>query len=255
MAEKDQRRQDEYFKSNIHNLIGQAVDRGYPRFSLFLEEREVPMAEEILRHNRWENYLFSGGVEGCERVMLGVFPEEFPPDAGMFPITALEIRHKAPDVRLSHRDYLGALMSLQIKREHIGDIVVKEDSAVVFLSDSVAEFVRQNLDRIGRCSVSITDADRDSVEIRREFQTISGTVSSLRLDCIVAMLLNKSRRIAEEALQAGRVKVNGSEVQNGAKQLSPGDVISLRGSGKFILGDDCKRTKKDRLFITIQKLV
>lgn len=255
MAEKDQKKQDEYFKSNIHNLIGQATGRGGPRFSLFLEDRERLLAKEILRHNHWDNYCFFGGTDGCDRVMMGVFPEEIQSQESMFPITALRLQNKAADVSLSHRDYLGALMALQIKREHIGDILVSDHFAVVFLSDSVAEFVRQNLDKIGRCSIIITDADPDSIEIKHEFQEISGTVASLRLDCIVAFLLNKSRRIAEDALRAGKVKLNGLEVQNGAKQLSPGDVISLRGSGRFILGDDQKRTKKDRLYITIQKLI
>lgn len=148
-------------------------------------------------------------------------------------------------------------MALQIRREHLGDIVVEPERAIVFVSEHMADFMIQNLHEIGRCPVTVRRAAPDDVESltrQQEFEDIRGTVASLRLDCIVAFVLHKSRKIAEEVLAAGRVKVNGLEAVNGSRQLSFGDKISIRGSGRYILGEENKRTKKDRLFIVVRKL-
>lgn len=254
MNAADQKKQDDYFKSNVNNLITQANARSSPRFSAFLDERERALAEEVLRHNRCEGVFF-GGMEECERVLLGVFPAEIEPNHASFPIAALRVSHSGR-VELSHRDYLGALMSLQLERDAIGDIVPTDSGAVLFLSRDVSEFVRMNLTRIGRTSVEVKVAELESLERKQEFSQLTGTVSSLRLDCVTALLMGKSRTIAVEQIEAGLVKVNGLEAANVSKVLSLGDRIAIRGHGKFILGQEgqeLKKTKKDRIFLTVQK--
>lgn len=249
-----QKKQDDYFKSNINNFIEQAVLRSSPRFSEFFDERQRGMAEEILRHNKWDRFLFFGGADGCERVMLGVFPETVSAEEARFPILAFQIVNTAGET-LSHRDYLGALMSLQIKREKIGDIVVEGNRATVFVARDIAPFLQLNLTKIGRCAIRLHPVELGQVTVKREYEPVQGTVSSLRLDCVVAFLLNRSRRVAEEAIASHLVKVNGTEASSGARQLAHGDTVVIRGKGKFLLNGEIRKTKKDRLFLTVNRLV
>ncbi len=250
----DAKKQDEYFKSNISNMIALANAKTCPRFSVFLDERQQAMANEVLTHCRAEHFCFFGGCDGCERVVLGVFPPEIEVSADFFPIRALRISH-SERVSLTHRDYLGALMSLQLKREAVGDIAVSDGGAIVFLSEDVADCVRFELRQIGRTSVTVEETECGQVEKKQEYQEMTGTVSSLRLDCVTAFLMNKSRSIAVQAIESGIVRVNGLETANVSGQVSPGDKISIRGIGKFLLDEEMKRTKKDRIFIRANKLL
>ncbi|MFZ2538468.1 MAG: YlmH/Sll1252 family protein [Oscillospiraceae bacterium] len=250
----DQVKQDDYLKSNINNIINFVKNRNSPKFSSFLDERQKIIAQEILNALKYSNYNFFGGLEDCDRVILGVFPDGQPVQNDCFPITMLKLSYSAKN-EISHRDCLGSIMGLQIKRESIGDIIVQDKFAIIFVDNDIAEFISLNLDKVGRATVKVTITDTIEVEKKQEYQEISGTVSSLRLDCVVALLLNKSRTIAVETIQANLVKINYQESQNVSKQIGEGDVITIRGKGKFIVEDSIKKTKKDRLFITINKLL
>ncbi|MEG0692446.1 MAG: YlmH/Sll1252 family protein [Oscillospiraceae bacterium] len=250
----DQTKQDEYFKSNIINMIHFARNRNSPKFSAFLDERQQIIAQEILNASKYSNYKFFGGLENCDRVILGVFPERQPMQNDAFPITSLKLTYSDKN-EISHRDCLGSLMGLQIKRESIGDIVVLDTCSILFADNDIADFICLNLDKVGRANVKVTIADGVEIEKKQEYQEITGTVSSLRLDCIIALLLNKSRTVATQTIQANLVKVNYQDEQNVSKQISEGDVITIRGKGKFIVEGPIKKTKKDRCFITINKLL
>lgn len=248
----DAKKQDEFFRSHVQNLIDQANARTAPRFSHFLDERQIAMAEEILRHNRCpDEGVFFGGAEDCERVMLGVFPPEIPQDTGCFPIAAIHVRVPGPP--LTHRDYLGSLMALQIKRESVGDIVLQGDGAILFAAESVAAFLCTNLERVGRASAQAERVTEFRLERSVDFEECTGTVSSMRLDCVTALLLNQSRSRAAEAIEAGLVRVNGLECLSVSRQVEPEDRISIRGYGRFLLGGELKRTKKDRILLTVRK--
>lgn len=256
MKNTDQAKLDEYFKSNINNLISFAKNKFEVRFSAFLDERQQLIATELLNAARFKSYEFFGGMGNCERIKLGVFPETELPDEALFPIKPLMVTFSDKlATALSHRDFLGALMGLQIKREAIGDILIEDNHAIIFADNDIAEFILLNLDKVGKIGVRVTYAVDINIEKKLSYEEITGTVSSMRLDCIVALLLNKSRTIAVEAIEKGLVKLNCIDVQNISKQINSGDVIVIRGKGKFIVGNDIKKTKKDRLFITINKLV
>ncbi len=250
----DQVKQDDYLKSNISNIISFAKNRNSPKFSAFLDERQRMIVQEILNALKYSNYKFFGGVKDCDRVMLGTFPEGQPVQEDCFPITTLKLSYSDKNA-VSHRDCLGAIMGLQIKRESIGDIIVQDKFAIIFVDNDIADFININLDKVGRANVKVTVTDTIEVQKKQEYQEINGTVSSLRLDCVVALLLNKSRTIAVETIQANYVKVNHQESQNVSKQICEGDVITIRGKGKFIVEGPIKKTKKDRFFITINKLL
>ncbi len=111
------------------------------------------------------------------------------------------------------------------------------------------------LTSLGRVTVTFGETAAEGLFKEQAFSTFTGTVASLRLDCVAALLLRGSRREAAEAIEGGTVRVNGLECTNTAKQLTPGDRLTIRGAGKFILGDELKKTKKDRICITVKKYV
>ncbi|MEG1996622.1 MAG: YlmH/Sll1252 family protein, partial [Oscillospiraceae bacterium] len=181
-----------------------------------------------------------------------VFPEFIKPQEQLFPIKALKIKY-SKNYELNHRDFLGSLMALQIKREVIGDIVVSEDCAVVFVREDIAQFIITNLKKIGNVGVSVDYCDGTQVVKKQEFTQIKGTVSSMRLDCIVSLLMNKSRTNAVSAINARMVKVNANECENVSFTVKEHDVIAIKGYGKFIVKEEITKTKKGKLFISVDK--
>lgn len=253
MSQKDTEKQDDYLRSNVQNMIDTAQTKYYARFSSFLDERQQEIALGVLRQQHFENYLFFGGAEGCERQMLGVFPEGETPDGMLFPIRPLGIvSRKEP---LSHRDCLGSLLGLNIKRTALGDILIHDTRAVLFAAEEVEPFIKSNLLRVGRATVSFYEPEPSELVRTQTFREKTGTVSSLRLDCVVSFLLGKSRSAAAQIISSGLVMVNRVPVMESSKQLSGGDQIVVRGFGKCFLDEEMKPTKKGRLFIKINQLL
>lgn len=248
----DQKKQDDYLLSNVRRLFLQAEEKHNCGFTAFLDERQQALISGILKKEH--GWLLSGGMKDCERQMLGVFPAWMEPTEQEFPISVLKLTVKGKET-LNHRDYLGALMALQIKREAVGDIVPDEKGAYIFIKQELLPFLLQSFDRVGRASILVEEADVSGVLRKQEKKALTGTVSSLRLDCVVAMLLNQSRSTAVELIRSGAVRLNYLEEENISRQLSAGDVLSIRGKGKFILGSEFKKTKKDRIFLTVEQLL
>ncbi|AVQ95402.1 hypothetical protein DRA42_03590 [Ethanoligenens harbinense] len=230
-----------------------AVGRYAARFVGFLDEREQAA---VLRHlsakHADASFLLWGGYADAERRMLGVFPQEEVPDGAAFPITAVQIIWKGAE--LNHRDFLGALLSLGLKREKVGDLVVRSNDCVAFLENAVAAFVRSNLSRVGRIGVSCEPYEGD---VRREahFAEIGGTVASERLDCVVAALTGCSRTQAEDGITAGRVALDFRTVTDRACRVPPGASLSIRGCGRFVVDELGPPTRKGRLRFAARKYV
>ena len=251
---EDTTRQDEYLRSNIQNMAYSAQNQYYARFTSFLDERQQALVESVLKKLHHSCYVLYGGAEDCERLMLGVYPPEEEPDLSLFPIKPLALRASAKE-SFTHRDCLGSLMGLGLKREAVGDIWINGSTAVVFLTEEVSEFVRSQLFRVGRVPVSVDEPRPEELQRTIRFEEKSGTVASLRLDCIVAFAVGKSRTQASALIEGGLVSVNRVPGISASKQLSPGDQIVVRGFGKCYLGEETRSTKKGRLSITIKKLV
>ncbi|MBQ8172142.1 MAG: RNA-binding protein [Oscillospiraceae bacterium] len=243
--------EERYLSAHIADLQRLSVKSGVPRFSAFLNEREAVVAKNAVKGSP----CFYGGYDGAARVVCGfteqTYAEELSP-CDVFPIVALTFTFRARDV-LSHRDFLGAILSLEIKRELVGDILISEGYAVVFVHETAAELVGA-LDKIGRVGVSCERGVTRPVP-QQQTQRIDTTVSSLRLDCIVSAAVNTSRERSASLIKSGMVNADFSPCLNVSAEVRENTVISVRGSGRYRLSQIIGETRKGRIRIVIEKYI
>jgi Uncharacterized conserved protein, contains S4-like domain len=223
-------------------------------YSDFLSPYEVSITKRVLERVKDVFYQFTGGYEGAERVIAVVSPDFIEEDTFTdAPISFLRIT-PVIEKNLSHRDYLGSLLGLGIKREKIGDILVCETYADVFAIDKMAEYISYNLDKIGNVKVEceLRDVYQYTPPQKKE-RSINTTVASLRADSIASSGFGLSRTKIMDYFKAQRVNVNWELVQNPSKMLAEGDVISIRGMGRIVLEKVLGNTRKDRISIVIKR--
>lgn len=171
-------------------------------------------------------------------------------------VSAVEISGSGYE-SIGHRDLLGALLALGIERDCVGDIAVMSDTnAYVFLKSRMTAHVKGSLTKVGRDTVKVYDAELDGAfRIPVEFEQISESVSSERLDGVIKAVYKMSRSDAEELVSRGEVTLNYKGELKGDRMLSPGDVVSVRGYGKFIYDGNGGVNRRGRLKIQIRKYV
>lgn len=227
--------------------------------SEFLDPHQVILAENVLTYSDICEVTFYGGFPGAERSVAVFTPEYADEDEKEKYINeilrALKITPNARE-NLTHRDYLGALMGLGIRREVTGDILVNDNDCNVIVLKEIAGYITDNLFKVGNTGVSVTVSDCLELTLP-EPKVIDRktTVSTLRLDSCCAQAFGISRSKAAEFIKSGRVKLNWEIVQDVDKLLHEGDTISLKGKGKAVLASIGGKTKKDRITINIQKYV
>lgn len=201
-----------------------------------------------------EKYAFFGGYDDAERVYFIAMPEWLDDPADAFLAEAFTFTYRKND-KLSHRDFLGTLMSLGITREKVGDILLEEGRAVVFVADSISSYVSSQIEKVGGVGVTVTKGFELPLPGFGKLADFSDTVASLRLDCVVAALLNTSREKAKEVILEKRVAVN--SVITDKITFCPDEFakISVRGVGKFILSGASQHTKKGRIILNYKKYV
>lgn len=172
-----------------------------------------------------------------------------------YPIEALQIRNKSNFSNLRHKDYLGAILSLGIDRNKIGDVVVKDDRAYVPVMEDISSYILNNLASIGKSPVEISIL-YDLVDLPSiDFDEISINVQSLRLDSVVAKLANISRSKAIELLDSSKVLVNYVKSRDKSQELLKGTRLTIRGNGKYIVGDIIGETRSGKQRIIVKKYV
>lgn len=246
-------KEKEYLEARLADAAEQCRTRETPKFVGFLDSAGAAAAVRAASSSGTRFLLF-GGYEGAERVYFGAFPDWCEPDGEMFPIAKLKIINKSGR-ELRHSDFLGALMSLGLERDTVGDILVGKKESFVFVSESVADYIVSQVTKIGSGGVEVS---RDSSKVLPEsggFSERSDTVASKRLDCVVASLASCSRGKAAELIESGLVSVGGLEVTKITKEVAEGDVIAVRRVGKFVIDGISDVTKKGRLVLKYKKYI
>ncbi len=239
--------------SRLNDAAERAENKGIPAFIGFLRTEEKYELATAAERMGLKHLLF-GGTDDCERVYIGVFPEWCEPEGSLFPITAVGLTYRRLDTP-SHSDILGALMGLGIERDSVGDILIGEGKALVFLSSAISGYVINELSRVGRIGVTAAECEPDFVERHTGFEDLNGTVASARADCVAAEIFRTSRNDASRLINEGLVIINGFPCKKADAAVKPGDRLSLKGKGKFIIDDLSTVTKKGRLVLKYKKYI
>ncbi len=239
---------DRQLFSKIDDGIELCCIRQKPYFIFFMSERKQYIAQQYLKSVGFDNYTFFGGYENSERKMLGLFFND--KDIKCFPIYAIEFSFRNCD-KLNHRDFLGALMSLGLERDTIGDILIEDGRCIVFVREELKDYITSQVFKIGNVGVKVNIADLSKLPQGRGMIENNYVVSSLRLDNIVAAVCKISREKTRSMILSGNVCVNYSEVKNVSFNLKPDDIFTIRGKGKFILSGILGNTGKGRLRISV----
>ena len=161
----------------------------------FLNPFEVKNAIDILNSESDLKYKVDGGYENAERQLIYIFPYYIEEDDVESDLRVIQIEGNFKFKAISHRDYLGALLNLGIKREKIGDILIHDNFCQVVVSEDICDFIIINLDKVSRNKVKVKEITvKDIVQSEHNFKEISFTVSSLRVDSIISGVYSLSRQ-------------------------------------------------------------
>lgn len=246
--------EDKILYRRILDIISISRDKNYTKFSSFLNPHQQKIALLATKEVGFEDYCFFGGNEMCERkIFCALASYDNSTNCDIFPITAFTFLYRNEDI-LSHRDFLGTFMSKLIKREAIGDIFVGKGKCVAFVLDSVSDIIKE-INKIKNIGITIETGIVGECPSNISKEQYSKVVTSLRLDCIVAALANVSREKSSSLILKGFVSVNYEEIKQCSKIIDEGDVISVRGYGKFLFNQVNGRTKKGRNAIAYSKYI
>lgn len=229
-----------------------SYQRDIVTFSDFLNLNEQNMVSSLKQQFPQVVMETFGGYVNAERQMVA-----FHPDALAFtweyPIDCLKIEPKAIKFseNLSHRDYMGALLNLGVDRSVIGDIIVQEKAAWFFCQSKMTEFFLENLCRVRHTNILITKVNDPEEFPHPNLESINGTCASVRLDSLIALAFKASRSSMVSYIESGQVFVNGKLITSNGYEPKEGDIVSVRGKGRFIFDGVSHQTKKGRYGVRI----
>lgn len=229
----------------------------------FLDLYEQQLLQKIIKQEKIENNLFHGGIEEAERKILLFYPNKLSELTNKNPLKILPIKcirinlPKEIYGKYNHRDYLGGLIKLGVKREKIGDILVFEDGVDILILEEIEKFLITNLSSLTRFSKAKIDVIelqniREKKINKKEMKII---VPSLRIDAVISEAIHTSRGKAEELLQEGRIFLNYEQIIKSTKEIKEKDILTIRGKGKFEIGQIEGTTKNGRMKMVIEQFI
>lgn len=241
-------------ENSLYNRMCELAERAYMEgrfvFSDFLSESECAQLREWADDFAYANLRLFGGMEDAARniARFGDGREDKQP----YPISLVKIspKNKKFADALSHRDFLGALLSLGIERSLLGDIVVREKVGYVFCLNHIADFICENLSSVSHTVVTCEKTE-EKISPYTKVREECFPVSSLRADVILCALYRFSRAEVLPCFENGFVCLNGKICTENAKELKEGDVLSVRGKGKFTLTLIGGKSKKGKIYVTL----
>lgn len=246
--------EDRMLVAKVWDMAERAARHCHSEFSGFLDPGQRSLISDY--SHLWSAEICSfGGFEGAERQIVAVCGEPAGDDPGEsldWPLVAVEVSGNFQFAKVSHRDYLGALLSLGLKRELFGDILVGGSGCQVVLHAHALPFVLANWTSVGPVGIEIRQIDLEALQPpEREKTERTATVATLRLDAIVAAAYGLSRAKATELIKSGKVKLNHRPEVRPDRQLEEGAMLSLAGLGRAELQSVGGASKSGRVFIRV----
>ncbi|MEJ6950919.1 photosystem II S4 domain protein [Natronospora cellulosivora (SeqCode)] len=225
---------------HIFDKIEMVIRRKNNQSTSFLNPYQCEIASGILEQIYEVGFILDGGYKDAERKRITIFPEYMFPEHIDSPVNLLKVSGNFKFQSVDHRDFLGALMGLGIKREMIGDILVSDEFAQVVLAEEVKEFIMMKMEYVHEVPVEITEICRDEIIIPSDnAKEIRTTVASMRLDAVASAGFGDSRNKISRDIKNDKLKLNWKTENNPSANVEIGDLISIRGRGRVeVVGDN-----------------
>ena len=256
--------EDKLLVAKMLDKIELSNKRNSVEYTDFLDLRQSKLLENILKQIRYTNYILFGGYKDAERTVIIIYPDKLEDilKNNKFDYNTIMgiIRIKLPNElegMYAHRNYLSGIIKIGIRREKVGDILVKKDGADIIVLKENEDYIIKGLQELTRFSKSkFSKENIENILVEEpKIQKISIIIPSMRIDSILSELIKTSRSKALQIIKEERVFLNHELVFKGAKEIKINDIITVRGKGRFKVGDILNTTKKGNLVVEIEKFV
>ncbi len=241
---------EQYLKKHLIDLSRRAENKNIVTYSNFLNLNEL----SVLCQAKYEldcPYELYGGYEHAERKMAAFLPSShsFVMEKADYPISAVSLNplHQKFAEDFTHRDVLGSLMGLGMKREMLGDIIVKDAKAIIFCADSICGYLTEQCSQVRRTMVRCEKISISDFTYEPSFLEKEGTVASFRLDTIIADVCKLTRSHAQKVISEGNAFINSQKILSKDYICRDGDVLSVRHHGKYIIETSDKTSRKGKM--------
>lgn len=246
---------EQIFRKRLLDQANTAYNRGICIFSDFLNLNEQNIYLSLKQELPKIKYFTYGGFQDAERKILcfcgnDSIDNEQEIDYPISCIRVVPLNQKFSD-SLNHRDFLGAVLNLGLDRGKIGDILINDNEGYIFTHTSISVYIIDQLVKVKHTMIRAEIIDRKDFDYKPKFKEITGTVSSVRLDSILAVAFNTSRSSLSGLIEGGKVYVGGKLILSNSYTLKENDVVSVRGLGKFIYVGTSYQTKKGRYSVKV----
>ncbi|MEX1375890.1 MAG: YlmH/Sll1252 family protein [Eubacteriales bacterium] len=247
-------KEDYQLLSRLDDYIHLALYKNTSSCTRFLNPHEQSVAIQKLKAEKVIQHKVFGGFEGSERNIIIIYPDNEYIEAEDDLSAAKIIFTKYDTKYINHRMILGSVLSLGIKRDGLGDIIIDKNTAYIIATKQMGKYICDNLLQIGRAHVSTEYIDNiDNINLSiKEPATITGTIASLRIDCILALALKTSRSKAAEMISNQMVYLNWQLVTKTSIQVEINQIITIRKKGRVILKDIGSNSRKNRIWVELQ---
>lgn len=235
----------EQLRKRLIELADKAYSRNIYTYTPFLGLAQQQAFYAVEREVSYAGVKMEGGAPLCERKIIRFGDPGYEEE---YPIATVEIMPRTPKFaeKLTHRDFLGAVMNLGIERDVVGDIFLQGQGALLFCHETIADYLIENLNQVRHTNVLCKMVEGEVMPQSAEPEKISVTVSSVRADGVISKVYNLSREQSRELFNNGRVFINGIQTENASCQLKEEDAVTVRGFGKFICYGQTGVSKKGK---------
>ena len=261
LFEKYRKDEDRLLLSKLLDKIAFVERTNKIQYTDFLTPVELQILKDVLNMQGIKNYVIFGGTENAQRNIIVIYPNKLETvfELGNFDFNSICscVRIINNQERYDHKVYLGGLIKLGVKREKIGDIITYENGADIVVDKEIAKFLTTNLTELVRFQKSKVDVInfKDITKKEQEYKDLKIIVSSLRLDNVISELAKTSRAKSLDVLKQERVFINYKNEVKPTKLVQTGDIITVRGKGKFLIYKIDSQTRNGRAVVLVKQYV
>lgn len=238
----------------IKELKNRSYERGIFTFTDFMSPTSIAEAESLLKKGEYTTF---GGAEFAERKMIRFgSPDQLGYDEP-FPITVLKVVLQGGKFAsaITHRDVLGATVNLGIERQKLGDMFVNGEFAYIIAEKAVAKLILEELGSVGRNKVKVEEIEELPLSLAPKREERKFSVASNRADAIICKVYNLNRETGATLFEKGLVAINGKVNLSPSKTLTQGDIVAVRGYGKFEFLEENGLSKKGKPYVLVSVFV